>query len=137
MAELNHIIEFEVGDYSHDGHNMSEVVLIRSNYSGKEIDKGFEQLGKQHNIDFQNICEEYEDSVIHEDDVKKLIELGSMTDENLEDGEYDVNDARELAEIALETLKAIIPDFEYEFYSIPNKEYCNALTGIGYGCFCC
>ena len=31
MAELNHVIELEVGDWSKDGHNQSDTFLFKSN----------------------------------------------------------------------------------------------------------
>lgn len=138
MAELNHMIEIEVGDYSKDGHNQSDIVYIKSNYSGEEIDKGFERLNKKTGIDFQNICDDYEDSEIHEEDLEKFVKHGLLTQEEIdeykEDDEYHIDDARDLALFALDTLRKFDPEFKYEQY-IPQTEQCHALMGIGYGCY--
>ena len=140
MAELNHMIEIEVGDYSKDGHNQSDIVYIKSNYSGAEIDAAFARLNSKTGIDFQNICDDYEDSVIHEADLEKFIKHGFLTQEEIdeykEDGEYHIDDARDLALFALDTLSKFDSEFKYEQY-IPQTEQCHALMGIGYGCYCC
>lgn len=141
MAELNHVIELEVGDWSKDGHNQSDVFLFKSNYSGEEIDEGFERLKKEKQIDFKKVCHDYEDSEINDDVLVKLIKLGVLTQEEVDeaeeeyDGRYCVESALDLAALALDTLHAFEPAFEWEEFVIPNKEYCNALRGIGYGCY--
>ena len=141
MAELNHVIELEVGDWSKDGHNQSDTFLFKSNYSGREIDEGFERLKKEKQIDFKKVCRDYEDSEIKNDVLVKLIKLGVLTQEEVDeaeeeyDGRYCVESALDLAAIALDTLHAFDPAFEWEEFVIPNKEYCNALRGIGYGCY--
>ena len=141
MAELNHVIELEVGDWSKDGHNQSDVFLFKSNYSGDEIDEGFERLKKEKHIDFKKVCHDYEDSEINDDVLVKLIKLGVLTQEEVDeaeedyDGRYCVDSALDLAALALDTLHAFEPAFEWEEFVIPNKEYCNALRGIGYGCY--
>lgn len=141
MAELNHVIELEVGDWSKDGHNQSDTFLFKSNYSGEEIDKGFERLKKEKQIDFKKVCHDYEDSEINDDVLVKLIKLGVLTQEEVDeaeeeyDGRYCVESALDLAALALDTLHAFEPAFEWEEFVIPNKEYCNALRGIGYGCY--
>lgn len=141
MAELNHVIELEVGDWSKDGHNQSDVFLFKSNYSGNEIDKGFERLKKEKQIDFKKVCHDYEDSEIKDDVLVKLIKLGVLTQEEVDeysedyDGCYCVESALDLAALALDTLHAFDPAFEWEEFVIPDKEYCNAIRGIGYGCY--
>lgn len=141
MAELNHVIEIEVGDWSKDGHNQSDTFLFKSNYSGEEIDKGFKRLKKEKKIDFQDICCDYEDSAIENGVVNKLIEMGVLSQDEVDaaieeyDGSYCVDSALDLAALALDTLHAFDPAFKWEEYIIPNKEDCNALTGIGYGCY--
>lgn len=138
MADLNHTIEIEVGDYSKDGHHLSDIVYIKSNYSGKEIDEAFERLNKKTGIDFQHICDEYEDTEVKEEDLEKFIKHGFLTQEEIdeykEDDEYHIYDARDLALFALDTLHKFEPVFEYEQY-IPKAEQCHALMGIGYGCY--
>lgn len=139
MAELNHTIEIEVGDYSKDGHNQSDIMYIKSNYSGQEVDAAFERLKNATGIDFQYICEDYEDSTIHEEDLEKFVEHGFLTQEEVDDAkEYDdefaIDSAQDLAILALDTLHKFEPAFEYEQY-IPKTEQCHALMGIGYGCY--
>ena len=140
-TELNHVIEFEVGDWSKDGHNQSDTFLIKSNYSGDEIDEGFKRLKKEKHIDFKKVCHDYEDSEIKNDVLVKLIKLGVLTQEEVDeaeeeyDGRYCVPSALDLAALALDTLHAFDPEFEWEEFTIPYKESCQALTGIGYGCY--
>lgn len=143
MAELNHIIEFEVGDWSKDGHNQSDTVQIKSNYSGKELDEAFARMKSETGIDFQNICEDYEDNEVHEDELQKFVDAGLLTTKDIEDNSdedgYCFYNACDLANFALDTLvefeKKHSREFAYECYSIPNLEQCNALQGIGYGCY--
>ena len=141
MAELNHVIELEVGDWSKDGHNQSDTFLFKSNYSGREIDEGFERLKKEKQIDFKKVCRDYEDSEIKDDVLIKLIKLGVLTQEEVDEAEeeyngcYCVESALDLAALALDTLHAFDPAFEWEEFVITNKEYCNAIRGIGYGCY--
>lgn len=141
MTELNHVIELEVGDWSKDGHNQSDTFLFKSNYSGEEIDKGFERLKKEKQIDFKKVCHDYEDSEIKDDVLVKLIKLGVLTQEEVDeaeeeyDGRYCVESALDLAALALDTLHTFDPAFEWEEFVIPNKEYCYAIQGIGYGCY--
>lgn len=141
MAELNHVIEIEVGDWSKDGHNQSDTFLFKSNYSGNEIDQAFKCLKKVKQIDFKNICRNYEDSEIENGVVNKLIEMGVLSQDEVDaaieeyDGSYCVESALDLAALALDTLHAFEPAFEWEEFVIPNKEYCHALMGIGYGCY--
>ena len=141
MSKLNHVIEIEVGDWSKDGHNQSDTFLFKSNYSGDEIDQAFKCLKKAKQIDFKNICCDYEDSEVEGGVVNKLIEMGVLSQDEVDDvkedcdGRYCVESALDLAALALDTLHAFEPAFEWEEYIIPNKEYCNALTGIGYGCY--
>lgn len=141
MAELNHVIEIEVGDWTKDGHNQSDVFLFKSNYSGEEIDQAFKCLKKVKQIDFQDICCDYEDTVVEDGVVNKLIEMGVLSQDEVDavkrefDGHYCVDSALDLAALALDTLHAFEPAFEWEEYIIPNKENCNALDGIGYGCY--
>lgn len=141
MAELNHVIEIEVGDWSKDGHNQSDTFLFKSNYSGDEIDQAFKCLKKVKQIDFKNICCDYEDNEVEDDVVTKLIELGVLSQDDVDtakddyDGRYCVDSVLDLAALALDTLHAFEPAFEWEEFVIPNKEYCDALRGIGYGCY--
>lgn len=115
--------------------------LFKSNYSGNEIDKGFERLKKEKQIDFKKVCHDYEDSEIKDDVLVKLIKLGVLTQEEVDeysedyDGCYCVESALDLAALALDTLHAFDPAFEWEEFVIPDKEYCNAIRGIGYGCY--
>jgi hypothetical protein len=95
-------------------------------------------LKKETGIDFQNICEEYEDTEIHEKDLEKFVKHGFLTQEEIdeysEDGEYHIYDAKDLAQFALDTLHKFDSNFEYKLYT-PKTEQCHALMGIGYGCY--
>lgn len=138
ILELKHIIEFEVGDYSSDGHCHSDTVLIKSNYSANELDEAFTRIKKVSGLDFTHICAEADDSIIHEKDFNVLMKLGvidnSTVDEHKINNEFHIYDAIELANIALATVATFEPTFKYEHYKI-QAERCKTLTGIGYGCY--
>lgn len=136
--ELKHIIEFEVGDYSGDGHCHSDTILIKSNYSAEELDEAFERVKKVSGLDFTHICSESDDDIIYEKELNILVKIGvldkSIVDERKIDNEFHVYDANELTDIALSTIMIFEPTFKYEYYKI-QAEHCKTLTGIGYGCY--
>lgn len=140
ILELKHVIEFEVGDYSSNGHCHSDTMLIKSNYSAEELDAAFERVKKVSGLDFKRICAESDDNVIYEKELSTLIKIGvlneAVVNKNKFNNEFHVYSAIELADIALSTVAVFEHAFKYEKYKI-QAEHCKTLTGIGYGCYGC
>jgi hypothetical protein len=68
-----HTVNIVVGDWSHDGHSMTETYTIESNLTGDEIEaaykKGTEKLG----FDLvEDCCAEYEDNQVSLEQIKML-----------------------------------------------------------------
>lgn len=61
-----------LGDWSQDGHNIVQHIIIEANYSVEELRSAYYKSHKLTRVNFDNICEEYEDSKLHEPEYKKF-----------------------------------------------------------------
>lgn len=86
-------IRLIVGDWSGDGHNQTETVVVECNLTRTELftahNAGCEKLG----IAFDNVCADYEDNFISKDVWDKL-EAAGLTFEDLPDQASDSYYAR-------------------------------------------
>jgi hypothetical protein len=123
-------IKLEVGDWSKDGHNQSDVFLIQSNLTQQEIELAYKEGCKLVGFDFSKICcQEYEDSSIKAEHIKKLkaagINFGSDdpdSDDNPLEFEEIPNDdgsqslrPKSFCNIYLEIAKLGNKDFNYKY----------------------
>jgi len=125
-----HIISLEVGDGSGDGHSMTQVVVIESNLSHKNLQEAYEKGSKIIGFDLKKkVACEYEDRVISEE---YLEILASHNIQVKWQDEYDEKE-RELwsntwVYLWLDIAKLGNPSLEY-------KEMTDTLTVGGYGLF--
>ena len=89
-----------IGDWSQDGHNQSYKVLCESNKTLVEVQEAYKQSCKNTGVSFNHdedytdlvldhkhtnqVCTEYEENTISEENKKLLIEYGVVFDDNLD-----------------------------------------------------
>lgn len=110
------IIELEVGDWSNDGHNQSNVISIRSNLSPQQVSESYSTGCLKVGFNFiEDYCVEYEDQQIP----KKVLESIPNFDcevqqvDSYDDDNYSMyHDS--WVNVYLLICKLGNPDFEYE-----------------------
>lgn len=90
-------ITLVVGDWSHDGHNMTQNFIIRCNLTVKELDKAYKAGVKKVKVDLtEDVARDYEDYVLSKADAQKFAKTGFEFTEKLfepsedEDGAYNI-----------------------------------------------
>jgi hypothetical protein len=139
MSELKHTINLIVGDWSHDGHNMTDTVTIHSNLNVKELEAAYKKGAKKIGVDpTKEIAEEYEDNKISKEAYDKLVTHGfdvkdliDVPDPDESEDSYDLYSSEAFSEIWLFVAKTGNPDFEYEML----EESDNSINIGGYGLF--
>ena len=135
MEKKEYNICFELGDESHDGHGHSEKFHMTSNYSAKEITDFLNEFEKKTGIDICKECEDYEDNTFSKETTKKLLELGIIDSEYVEDDDcYYVDGTGEFIDIIENCLKYVVKDFEWHYRNL-KEEKLYKLDGVGYGLF--
>jgi hypothetical protein len=141
--EERHTISLTLGDWSRDGHNQTDQIIIKSNRTTEQIKKAYKKGVKLVGFDFsEEVASEYEDNRIREEELEKLRTAGytqELDDEYTKDelGEFaDLAGTAALssdtfAEIYLWIAKRGDPSFEYE---VAVDHTCNINIG-GYGLF--
>lgn len=77
IKELPFVVSLILGDWSHDGHSQTDTVVLKSNLDKKDIQKAYAKGIKKLGFDFINeVCEEYEDSLLPKDKLDLLIKHG-------------------------------------------------------------
>ena len=133
MLEYN--ICFELGDESHDGHGHSEKFHMTSNYSAKEITDFLNEFENKTGIDICKECEDYEDNTFSKETTKKLLELGIIDSEYVENDDcYYVDGTDDFINIIENCLKYVVKDFEWHYRNL-KEEKLYKLDGVGYGLF--
>ena len=132
---MDNLIRLVVGDWSGDGHNITDTSFMKSNLTYIEISsayrKGSEILG--FNLK-EDCCHEYEDSLLLGEHIFALrangidIKFDGRHEDPMEDEEEGVRlMSEEFVEIYLEICKLGNPDFKYEIFRI------NDVNVGGYG----
>ena len=135
MEKKEYDICFELGDESHDGHGHSEKFHMTSNYSAKEITDFLNEFEKKTGIDICKECEDYEDNTFSKETTKKLLELGIIDSEYVEDDDcYYVDGTDDFINIIENCLKYVVKDFEWHYRNL-KEEKLYKLDGVGYGLF--
>ena len=135
MEKKEYNICFELGDESHDGHGHSEKFHMTSNYSAKEITDFLNEFEKKTGIDICKECEDYEDNTFSKETTKKLLELGIIDSEYVEDDDcYYVDGTDDFINIIENCLKYVVKDFEWHYRNL-KEEKLYKLNGVGYGLF--
>ena len=135
MEKKEYNVCFELGDESHDGHGHSEKFHMTSNYSAKEITDFLNEFEKKTGIDICKECEDYEDNTFSKETTKKLLELGIIDSEYIEDDDcYYVDGTDDFINIIENCLKYVVNDFEWHYRNL-KEEKLYKLDGVGYGLF--
>ena len=135
MEKKEYNVCFELGDESHDGHGHSEKFHMTSNYSAKEITKFLNEFEKKTGVDICKECEDYEDNTFSKETTKKLLELGIIDSEYVEDDDcYYVDGTDDFINIIENCLKYVVKDFEWHYRNL-KEEKLYKLDGVGYGLF--
>lgn len=125
-----HLVSLVVGDWSYDGHNQTESFTIKSNLTGRQIEKAYAEGAKRLGVDLKKqVACEYEDPKIHKDVLQKFFEEEIPEEFADHDGDTYYLDPQSYAELYLLTVMVGDPKFEYEVASV-------ASIGVGgYGLF--
>ncbi len=115
-TQLDKIIKLEVGDWGEDGHAKSKSVLIRTNFSHKNILAAQAEAIEKIGFSFADeVADEYEDSQISETWEGRLSDVDIQVEY---DGEFDREDRSltvdSYTKVWLELAKLGNPDFKYQ-----------------------
>lgn len=130
----SNVIELVIGDWSGDGHNITNSIVIKTNLTQQEMIEAY-QLGVQ-KIGFdliEDVCADYEDNKISEDVYEKLVASGYKFDDDcvvpsmIEPLELGGSD--DYADIYLHFVKIGNPQFVFSYGS--------SIKIGGYGLFFC
>jgi hypothetical protein len=139
------MLSIEVGDWSGDGHGMTETLLINVNRTNAEIMAAYKEastacrvtvLGDTQRKGMIKLFREYEDNKIPTEAVYRLRELGIVFEDILDDPTEDEKgciycfQAEDVARLFLEMVRTKLPGFTYDFV-----EYPTLVNGLGYGLF--
>jgi hypothetical protein len=122
---LVNTISLVIGDWSGDGHDKRETIIILSNLNNKDINKAYKKGSEKLGFDFCNdVCRDYEDHEISKDKLDLLIANG-LKIKDIAFDDYDLKEFEKdgtlrlwtepFAEIYLFIVKLGNPDFEYTF----------------------
>lgn len=146
MAKENliHTVSLVVGDWSHDGHGKTDVVVINSNKTGDQIKGAYSAAVKMTGLNLGRQCEEYEDSKFKPAFVRKCKELFANQPDALsefvdvDDPEADAYDEEEFyvdsdqfARIYLFIARMMLGDLEWEI----SRDNTSRINIGGYGLF--
>lgn len=128
-STLTECFLFTVGDWSHDGHNLTEDVFVKCNM---KYEKLHEVLFTQKIIDIEKECADYEDGILSEECTQRLLDLGIIKKDELnEEGVYEDMYPDAWVDTLLNVVKHLDPIFEFEVVTFPTF-HCG-----GYGLFSC
>lgn len=78
--ELPYLLDLEIGDWSRDGHEKSETIVIASNLDSDAIMKAYKAGAKKIGVDcMKEVCAEYEDNKLSEAHWRLYIAAGICT----------------------------------------------------------
>jgi hypothetical protein len=75
-----HNISLTIGDDSGDGHNMTEVVYIKSNVDIASLKEAYKVGKNRIQIDVESHCQDYEDNKFPTSTAKRLLEGGKASE---------------------------------------------------------
>jgi hypothetical protein len=122
-----HVFTLVVGDWSHDGHNLTDNFEVECSHSLEDTKAAFEKGTKVLGFNIMEQCEEYEDDTLNKEQLAALVEHGF---------EFDAEEAEEglhpelFAEIVMFTATLGEPKLYWKF----TKGKSNWCVG-GYGLY--
>ncbi len=128
--EKKHFVEFVAGDWSRDGHGMTEKITYACTHDASFVQKAIKQGQKKAGVKLDGVCRNYDDSHVPENVAMKLIEAGYKGFEYEEGAELDTYVSAELW-IDIHMFLATLASPEIEFQPVASGEI---LVG-GYGLF--
>jgi len=108
------VIQVVMGDWSQDGHNHTETVVIMSDHTAKQMEKAYKAGVKKCKFDISSFCEEYEDNTISNKMFLYFFNWGVEMEENYdEDADHQPIGYSDFANIYLKTCEIGDPTFKY------------------------
>jgi hypothetical protein len=129
-------IKLVAGDWSSDGHGMTEVIWIESNLDLKSLEQAFKKGCKITKVKFENVAARHQDSTISIEDVAKLEKFGFDISkyswyEEPDDDAWTLQDVDAFCDIWLWIAKIGNPDLQYNMVHVNEP----AINIGGYGFF--
>lgn len=117
---MKHTIKLIVGDWSGDGHEFTEDIIIKTNLDKRALRAAYEEGSKELGFDFQKeVCEEYEDNTISDKYVWILEGHGIKVFPDGDFEEASALDVESYVRIWLGIAKLGNKTLEYEIMNIP------------------
>lgn len=129
---------FEFGDWSGDGHAMTNTKIISSDLTSEEFEEYLDKIYETLGFDLKNICNDYEDNVLPDD----LINYLKETNFDFENAEIDIEESpvtcydRGFLMIILHLIKKCYQQINQKDIVIEiNEDFPKVVKWLGYGCF--
>ena len=130
-----------IGDWSDDGHGKCNYFIVKSNKSVQEVREIHFQIKPMLGLDIHEICGDYEENTIKDENYKILKRLGFKEWDDYKDYAWMSSDM--MAELWLFLLRTVDPNLQVEiidddipmlpFYGFDEKK--RHIGFVGYGCF--
>lgn len=130
-----------IGDWSDDGHGKHEDFIVDSNVPVQTVREAHFSMKDKLGFSIENICSDYEDSVIDSKTTETIMELGYEF-EDVDDGEAGM-DPEEMARLWIFLLQKVDVNLELKivkdeiptlhFYGFDEKK--RHISHVGYGLF--
>lgn len=129
-----------LGDYSCDGHCMTETIYVKSNYNQNEIVEAYNNSKKLTGLSFDNSTEpnigvEWENNTIDYNDLEVLKKHGYdlLKERNIDrEEDYDIDGGEDFIDIFFNFVKISLSNLEYE---IIQDDTPTLSLDMGYGLF--
>lgn len=129
---------FEFGDWSGDGHGMTNSQIISSDLTSEEFDDYLSKVHETLGFNLENICEDYEDNVLPDDLVNYLKE----TNFDFENADIEIEKSpvtcysHGFLMIILHLIKKCYQQINQKDVVIEiNEKFPKIVKWLGYGCF--
>lgn len=110
---MNYKIALTYGDPSTDGHGMKETVHYLTNQPLAKITRAVTETNSHLPFNFDDLCEDYGDCCISEDQYRSIKDLGIPVDQCVDDYDDDEYFMHSFPELYLEFAKHSIPTLEW------------------------
>lgn len=125
---MSYQINFEIGDWSHDGHNESATIKVFSNHPVERLREAHFMCPTKLGFDIGDICGEYEETEIREDIMDTLEDNGFDTSKF----SYEYPTSREMIQLWADILMHIDPELELYLETPEEREKLPTMHFYGY-----